>query len=1025
MAVFNNVLAGAAGQAGGAGGYEIERSVRFNDDDGASLTKTFSAGTTGVWTWSFWVKRSGSFTTAQALFSAPGYTIFGFEQSGELRYQVAGGSSIKTAAVYEDPSAWYHIVLAADSGISTVDDQVKLYVNGEQVTEFISSTFSGPGSFINSAVEHSIGKYSTSSRYFDGYLAEVYFIDGQGLAPTDFGEFDANGVWQPIAYAGSYGTNGYHLDFSDSSTVAALGTDTSGNGNDWTVNNISNGTTTSFNLDVTSTPFTDIGRNISITNLGTVGTISAGTNSFNLTTVASFGGSGSGEYLRTGNITIGSLYTFDYYFNTNTSQVGNATVIDGGAEAVIRDYGSATSRNIRINGTDYSYSVSADTWNHVRVSNTGIWVNGTLITGSPQSAANKTNVFYIGTYNNSTSYLFNGEIGPVRISDEDLGAPPSGGLVANTDGTLSNVTGFSNDTDVFFDSPTNGTQTDTGAGGEVSGNYCTFNPTIPTTHTLVDGNLTAGFASGTGNLLTGTLGVSSGKWYWEFTVNSGNLAMIGIADFDADQNSQRFNGNGGLYYYQSGGNLYGGLGKTSIVSGESYGSSYTSGDIIGVALDMDSNPTTLVFYKNNTSQGTATNATMAGKIVGPSYTNGGGATNISANFGQRPFAYTAPSGFKALCTANLDDPTIADGSTAMDVALYTGNGSTQTISGLNFSPDLVWIKARDSSTAYQIWFDRVRGEHLALRSENSAAEADYDANGENSGVSAFGTDSFSVTDDSTGGYSVNGPPGGTYSGTSGAYVAWAWDAGTSTVSNTDGSITSSVRANPSAGFSIVSYTGNGAASGTIGHGLNAAPEFIMVKNRDVSDEGRVYHVGTDATSPENYFLKLFAGSTGTAARSDVGAVWNDTAPTTSVFSVGTEDNVNASNEDYIAYCFTSVEGYSAFGSYTGNGSATDGPFVYTGFSPKWLLVKESSNANNWFLLDATRSQFNYVGDTLWPNLSNQENDTSINPDTTYNNFDFLSNGFKARSQYTGTNRSTGSFIYAAFAENPFKTARAR
>ena len=234
------------------------------------------------------------------------------------------------------------------------------------------------------------------------------------------------------------------------------------------------------------------------------------------------------------------------------------------------------------------------------------------------------------------------------------------------------------------------------------------------------------------------------------------------------------------------------------------------------------------------------------------------------------------------------------------------------------------------------------------------------------------------------------------------------------------SINSIVRANPSAGFSIVSYTGDGAASATIGHGLNAAPEMIMVKNRDVGDHGAVYHVGTDATNPQNYFLKLFAAtSDGTAARSDVGAMWNDTAPTSSVFSVGTEDNVNASTENYIAYCWTSVEGYSAFGSYTGNGTTTeDGPFVYTGFRPRWILIKESSHSgNNWNIYDTARNEDNVVDLQLKASSSGNE--------VTNEFADYLSNGFKIKTGTAGLNSLDKTYIYAAFAEHPFNTARAR
>jgi hypothetical protein len=587
------------------------------------------------------------------------------------------------------------------------------------------------------------------------------------------------------------------------------------------------------------------------------------------------------------------------------------------------------------------------------------------------------------------------------------------------------VTSLNTDTDSFIDSPTNGTQTDTGAGGEVSGNYATWNQLIVTTNnTLSQGNLQASHAASTGwsgnsqqsnsSMFVGNMGMSSGKWYWEIAIDSATDSSIGIVNRPGGHSNYvgyPVNGiaegwgwaAGGTIYHTSGITNDGGTLNTYAVNGTS---------ILGFALDMDNGR---LYVSNNGAyensgdpeQETGYCASgMSGTYYFAASQLGSNSTwTGTVNTGQRPFAYTAPSGYKALCTANLPDPTIADGSTAMDATLYTGDGSTQIIDGLNFSPDLVWIKARDSNTSYHVWFDRVRGEHLVLRSENNVVEADYDPNG----VSAFGTDSFSVTDDSTGGYSVNGPPGGTYSG-NGTYVAWTWDAGSSTVSNTDGTITSSVRANPSAGFSIVSYTGTGTA-GTVGHGLNAAPQMILVKNRDAAIDGRVYHVGTDAANPRLYWIKLFA-SAGNGARQTTGAVWNDTAPTETVFSLGTASNVNSLNQEHIAYCWTPVEGYSAFGSYTGNGLA-DGPFVYTGFRPRFLLYKYSSTTGNWAMFDSERNTYNVMDNYLLANTSDAEASLSA--------IDFLSNGFKVRTAQT----SGTTVIYAAFAENPFKTARAR
>jgi hypothetical protein len=368
------------------------------------------------------------------------------------------------------------------------------------------------------------------------------------------------------------------------------------------------------------------------------------------------------------------------------------------------------------------------------------------------------------------------------------------------------------------------------------------------------------------------------------------------------------------------------------------------------------------------------------------------------NFGQRPFAYTPPTGYVSLCTTNLPEPTIADGSTAFDVALWTGNGGTQTISGLNLSPDFVWIKDRSQSSDYAL-FDIVRGATKRLRSNQTYAEDT------NSGyLTSFNSDGFSIGSHAAVNYN------------NAANVGWVWDAGTSTVSNTDGSITSQVRANPTAGISIVSYTGNNASSGTIGHSLNAKPGMIIVKRRGTGgNDWGVYHSALGAT--KNIDLNNTGGASTTSG------TWNNTEPTSSVFTVGTFNMVNAS-DTYIAYCFAPVEGFSAMGSYVGNGSA-DGPFVSLSFSPALVIIKSSSvGVGSWMLYDNTRGSSNLNNKKLAANLSGAENNSNLGG--TSLGLDFLSNGFKNRNDGGLNHNSSGhTYIYIAFAEHPFKTARAR
>ena len=779
--------------AGAGGGYEIERSLRFNSADSAYLSRTPSvAGNRKTWTWAGWVKRS-AIGTNQWLFAARGaaspYFLFGFNQGTDNSIlRILGDTTtptdLRTAQLFRDVSAWFHLVVAVDTTQATASNRIKVYVNGEQVTSFSQSDYPGQNNDTNanSTVIHHISGQNAFGEYFNGYLADIHFIDGQALDPTSFGEFDDNGVWQPKAYAGTYGTNGFHLPFNNNSTAAALGTDTSGNGNTWTVNNLS---------------------------------VAAGS--------------------------------------------GNDSLVD---------------------------------------------------------------------------------------------------------------------------SPTN-YGTDTGAGGEVRGNYATLNPVDYTinTKTFSNGNLDI-LTSATFTQVRGTLGASTGKWYWEITVNStGNGAGIGICDLENTlagfATATNYNWGGDNSKYINGSNQ-GGSGTTA----------YGAGDIVGVALNIDSN--TVQFYRNGASAFTF--SSLPAKTWFPwLHVNG---FSFTCNFGQRPFAYTAPSGFKALCTTNLPTPTIADGSTAMDVALYTGNGSTQTISGLNFSPDLVWIKPR--SAAYDhIAYDTVRGVLKPLFPNLTNAESPNFVDS----LTAFNSD----------GYTLGNQAQINQSGVT--FASWCWDAGSSTVTNTDGSITSQVRANPSAGFSVVTYTGTGSVS-TIGHGLGVEPSFILIKSRsNAGTNWAVYHQSIGAT---HY---MYLNTTAAAAAASV--IWNNTAPSSSVFTVGTNTGVNQNTYTYVAYCFAPVAGYSAFGSYVGNGNA-DGPFVYTGFRPRYVLIRSTSGARDWMIKDALRAaSYNPQDGNLYANQNFAEDVTA----SVY--IDLLSNGFKLRGTYASINANAETFIYAAFSEVAFNFARGR
>jgi hypothetical protein len=797
-----SIIQGNAHTSAGGGGYQIERSLRFNSADSAYLDKTWGVAPTSTTTAtiSVWVKRTGLGSQEIIRCDAVNTSKLAFQSDNTLILQTNASSgasnTVITTQVFRDVSAWYHIVWSMNNSTGTWN----LYVNGVQVSAFSTNSPTTGGTAILFTGNGNTLKIA-GSNYFNGYMTEMNFIDGQALTPSDFGETDsATGVWKPKAYTGTYGTNGFYLNFSDNASTTTLGDDFSGNGNDWTTNNFS--------------------------------------------------------------VTAGA---------------GNDSLVD-----------------------------------------------------SPT---------------------------------------PYG--------------------------------TDTGVGGEVRGNYATFNPLnqkmAAGTTTLSNGNLTAtNNASSYGVGGIGTVAVTSGKWYCEVTATNisatATSQAVGIVD-----TSKAYNDYTG-YWYRCDGQK-----STDIVNGTgltAYGNTYTTADVIGVALDMDAGE--VKFYKNGTVQnsGTAAYTGLSGALSIAVGDGGNVPTYVfDLNAGQRPFAYTAPSGFKALCTTNLPTPTIGATSTTQandyfNVVTYTGNGTAigsggLTINSLDFQPDLVWVKSRSDAYSHNL-YDAVRGATKKLSSDATTAE-----NIQTEGVTSFTADGFTLGNLANVNESTK------------TYVAWNWNAGGSNATNTSGTITSTVRANTTSGFSIVTYTGTG-SNATVGHGLGVAPQMIICMNRGGGNYFPVYHVTNTASKTQ--WLQIT-----NAASSDT-AYWQGVTPTTSVFSIGTNTNVNANGNTYVAYCFAPVAGYSAFGSYTGNGSA-DGTFVYTNHRPAFLLVKRTDTTSNWTILDFQREGYNVDNDPLFPNLNNAEGTTDL--------ADILSNGFKLRSTDASVNASGGTYIYMSLASNPFKYSLGR
>ena len=652
----------------------------------------------------------------------------------------------------------------------------------------------------------------------------------------------------------------------------------------------------------------------------------------------------------------------------------------------ITAFGTATypaqNTNLAWNSSSYSHQIGReDTGNYLSGYMTEVnFINAQQLTPSSFGQTNaQTGVWepiaYSGSYGTNGFY--------VNFSDNSnttaatLGKDYSGNGNNWTPNNFSVTAGAGNDS--LVDSPTS-YGTDTGVGGTVRGNYATLNPLANSGNPLSNGNLDIGQALD--QTTFSTIGMSTGKWYCELTLNSIiNGANIGIASYRNPGNW--LGASSSDYAYATNGLKYNAGG------GSAYGATWTTGDTIGIAFDADAG--TLVFYKNGVSQGTA----FSGLTNSPYFFGwGGNSATGTFNFGQRPFAYTAPSGFKALCTQNLPTPTIG-ATTATQAGKYfntitwsgTGSGSTRSLTGVGFQPDWVWTKSRSAGYDHQI-YDAVRGagstKSISSNSSNSEAQGNVALYGY---VSAFNSDGFTGTNGTDGSI-----PSAYYNQSGQTYVAWNW------------------KESVTAGFDIVSYTGTG-ANRTVAHNLGVAPKMIIVKATNLTAFWQVYNADVGATKT------MYLNATNAATTDSTS--WNNTAPTSSVFTVGTNSDVNSNTYSYIAYLFAEVAGYSKFGSYTGNGSA-DGPFVYTGFRPAYVMVKSTSLTQPWVVKDKLRAaNYNPQDGNLYPNLANAEDTTA----SVY--IDLLSNGFKIRGDYAGINSGVSSYIFMAFAESPQKFSLAR
>ena len=605
-----------------------------------------------------------------------------------------------------------------------------------------------------------------------------------------------------------------------------------------------------------------------------------------------------------------------------------------------------------------------------------------------------------------------------------------------TYGTNGYVLKFTNASDLGEDfSGNNNDFTKTGSGDKVNDSpanvFATWNTNIPmnSTMTMAKGNLEgktgSNYAAASSNTWFSTMGVSSGKWYAEFkmTQNSASHGSLVGVSYDmstnqrgSDANAQNFCQHSSMtsgWGYSNDGTWMNGATNTGFAT-------YTTNDIIGIALDLDNSK--IYWSKNGTYQNSGNPATGSNGIsidankeyfFAISDTSLSNTFTFQANFGnpiysiasgnadgngEGNFEYAPPTNYLALCTKNISAELtlpIGKGSSYFKNLKWDGDNTTRNITGVGFAPDFVWIRSRNAGAGHSL-FDKVRGASKQLSSDGSGAEQTTNEYGF---VTTFGSDGYTLTPGNQGAYAS-----GNVNMSGRNFIGWNWRAGGSGSSNTDGSVTSTVSVNTTAGFSIVSYTGTGSIA-TIGHGLGKVPAMMIVKRRSGSDDWTVYHQSLG----EDLMMRLNTQD----AQHGQGTIWNDTAPTSSVFTVSTDSKVNSSGQTYIAYIFADIEGYSKFGSYTGNGNQGGGAFIYTGFRPAFVMTKNTVEAlTSWVMVDSARSPINPAYANIMADSQDAENTS-----------DYMqglhSNGFKWDSASSWVNKAGQKYVYMAFAENPF------